>query len=241
MHILFGKWTENKLDQFLREALAVRDTGERIDLISRQFLETAYKGSTLTGDPQTPEDLVVNLQEVDCFTFLDYVEAMRLSGSFFEFIKNLKKVRYRGGDVAFQNRNHFFTDWLEFNSDMVHDVTEQVGGPGTKSITKILNQKENGSVFLDGVQPAEREIRFIPSGSINEDVISNLQTGDYAGIYSELHGLDVSHAGIIIKNNGPVYLRHASSKSSYHKVIDQDFKHYIYNRPGLIVFRPGNL
>ena len=76
---------------------------------------------------QTPEVLTINLAGVDCFTLLDYVEAMRLSASFDDFKKNLKKIRYQSGIVDYQHRNHFFTDWIEFNSDLVADVTKQIG------------------------------------------------------------------------------------------------------------------
>jgi hypothetical protein len=62
--------------------------------------------------------------------------------------------------------------------------------------------------------------------------------GDYTGIYSDLKGLDVSHVGIIIKDGVNVYLRHASSQKEYSKVIDQDFRKYMVDKPGIIVLRP---
>jgi len=69
-------------------------------------------------------------------------------------------------------------------------------------------------------------------------MVQKLKTGDYAGIYSALQGLDVSHVGIIIKDGSYVSLRHASSDRRYRKVIDQDFQEYISGTPGLIVLRP---
>jgi len=250
-YILLGKWTQDKLDHIMRESSKIKSAGARINFLSRLFLGTDYKESTLIGDVSTPEVFVINLGGVDCFTFIDYIEAMRLSGSeqisdsFSEFKDNLKKVRYRG-KVAFENRNHFFTDWQKFNSEFVGDVTEKIGGQKTKSIIKILNKKEDGTYFLQGIQPVEREIEYIPSrrvesptDAIDDSVISKLKTGDYAGIYSERQGLDVSHVGIIIKERSSTYLRHASSEKG--KVIEQDFRDYISDKPGMIVLRAKDL
>ena len=77
--ILLGKWTTDKLEQMLGEASKIRGPAARIDFISKQFLNTDYKESTLIGDINTPEVFVMNLEGVDCFTFVDYVEAMRIS------------------------------------------------------------------------------------------------------------------------------------------------------------------
>jgi len=60
-------------------------------------------------------------------TFIEYIEALRLSNSFEDFKENLKKVRYKSGEVAFENRNHFFTDWVEFNANVIDDATKEIG------------------------------------------------------------------------------------------------------------------
>jgi hypothetical protein len=53
-----------------------------------------------------------------------------------------------------------------------------------------------------------------------------------------VQGLDVSHAGIFVRHEDALYLRHASSQYEYRRVIDQDFRGYIASKPGIIVFRP---
>lgn len=235
--IFLGSWTPEGLDSILYESSKINNTGVRIEFLSGHFLGTPYKESTLIGDINTPEVFVINLEGVDCFTFIEYIEAMRLSSSFYEFKENSRKVRYRGGKVSFEKRNHFFTDWSEFNSTLIDDVTEQIGKDKTIEIRKMLNVKEDGTYFLPGIQPRDRLIKYIPVNSIDESVINELITGDYTGIYSEKHGLDVSHVGIFIKEENKIYLRHASSFKEYRKVVDQDFKNYIAEKPGIIVFR----
>ncbi|HDN94712.1 MAG TPA: DUF1460 domain-containing protein, partial [Nitrospirae bacterium] len=73
--IILGKWTDNSLDLFLKEAADIRHPGKRIDFLSKQFLDTKYTEATLTGDADTPEVLVINLEAVDCLTFIEYIEA----------------------------------------------------------------------------------------------------------------------------------------------------------------------
>ena len=236
-HILLGKWTREGLDSIIGKSAKIKTVSKRIDFLSGQFLDLDYKANTLIGDVNTPEVFMINLKGVDCFTFIDYIEAMRLSGSFPEFKVNLRKVRYKSGIVAFENRNHFFTDWREFNSDFIDDITEEIGAEKTIRVQKTLNQKKDRTYFLPGIQTVKREIKYIPSGSINDSVLSKLRTGDYVGIYSKVNGLDVSHVGIIVKDGDNICLRHASSQKGHRKVVDQDFKKYIVGKPGIIVLR----
>jgi hypothetical protein len=235
--MFLGNWTPEKLDTLLRKSSEINDDGFRIDFLSALFLGIPYQESTLIGDINTPEVFVINFEGVDCFTFLDYVESMRLSASFYEFKENLKKVRYRGGEVTFQKRNHFFTDWREFNSDLIEDVTGMIGGDKTIEVRKILNLKDDGTYFLPGIQPEDRLITYIPVNVLNDYCINKMRTGDYIGIYSEKQGLDVSHAGIFTKRESDIFLRHASLLEKYRKVVDQDFRDYIADKPGIIIFR----
>lgn len=238
--IYLGSWSKDKLESIMHKASRIKDAGSRIKFVSRQFLNLDYKESALIGDINTPEIFVINLEGVDCFTFIDYMEAMRLSDSFSEFKENLKRVRYRSGEIAFENRNHFFTDWREFNSDFVDDVTGVIGAQRTKVVLKTLNAKEDGGYFLEGIKPLKRKIKYIPSGAIDDSVINRLKTGDYVGIYSSIQGLDVSHVGIIIRDGDITYLRHASSAKKYRKVVDEDFRNYISDKPGIVILKPKN-
>lgn len=239
--IILGKWTKEELDRLLYKSSQIKIVGKRIEFLSRQLIGLDYKESTLIGNINTPEVFVINLEGVDCFTFIDYIEAMRLSRSFSKFKVNLKKVRYKSGKVAFENRNHFFTDWREFNSDFIQDVTKKIGSKKTIRVQKMLNEKEDGTYLLPGINHVKREFVYIPSDAIDDSVINKMRTGDYVGIYSQVKGLDVSHVGIVIKDKDRIFLRHASSQKKYKRVIDQDFKKYIVDKPGIIVLRPKDL
>ncbi|MEW6570445.1 MAG: N-acetylmuramoyl-L-alanine amidase-like domain-containing protein [Nitrospirota bacterium] len=234
--ITMGDFSIDEMDHLIRQASEIEDAGTRIDFLSGGFLNLPYQESTLIGDIKTPEVLIINLKGVDCFTFLDYVEAMRLSHSFTEFKKNLRRIRYKSGNVSFKNRNHFFTDWKENNLNFVSDITVEIGGHRIMRIQKYLNQKAGATSFIQGIPPKKREIVYLPSGAIDQPVLDKLRTGDYVGIYAMSEGLDVTHVGIIIRSIDEVYLRHASSKEF--KVIDQNFMTYIADKPGIVVLRP---
>jgi len=238
MYIDLWRWTEVELDKLILEASLIENSGERIKFLSDFFIGLGYKESTLIGDDSAAEVFVVNLSGVDCFTFVDYIEAMRLSGSLDGFLKNLRQTRYRNSIISYENRKHFLTDWAEYEPATVSDVTEQIGGDKVKGILKTINLKEDRMPLLAGVRSHQRKISYIPAENINGTVIGKLKTGDYAGIYSAMPGLDVSHVGIIIKDGNRVSLRHASSDRRFRKVVDQDFQTYISGKPGLIVLRP---
>jgi hypothetical protein len=237
-HIVLGRFSPDALDGILAEAFAIADVGQRIALLSNTFLGLKYQESTLIGNEHSPEVFVINLQGVDCFTIIEYIEAMRLSKSFSEFRANLRRVRYESGVISYSKRNHFFTDWIENNTDFIRDVTGEIAAQETKRVRKILNVLKDGTFLLPGIKPAEREIEYIPAHEIGDSKMNGLKTGDYIGIYSSVHGLDVSHVGIVIREGEKIFLRHASSQKKYRKVIDQDLKDYILNKPGIIVLRP---
>ena len=234
--IILGTWSEGKIDRVIQSKS--QRIPAQIDYISGQFLGTPYEADTLTGDINTPEIFTVNLKGVDCFTYIDYVEAMRLSSTGEEFDPTLKSIRYKDAEVSFQNRNHFFTDWPVTNNQNIYDVTHEIGGGNAVLVNKSLNLKDDGTTFLPGIPVVPRTFYYIPSSEINEEIIGKLQTGDYVGMYTEIDGLDVSHTGIVIKNDKGVFLRHASSKKANRRVVDEDFVEYIQNVPGIVVHRP---
>lgn len=234
--ITVGGWSKQKLNGLLAESSIIDDAGERIVFLSKEFLGFPYEASTLIGDSIIPERLVINLTAFDCFTFLDYIEAMRLSRSYDDFRDNLVRIRYKECKITYKNRNHFFTDWLFYNTKYVQDETETIGGKKTKKVTKMLNRADNNSLLLAGITPFKRTISFIPVVQIDEQILLRLRRGDYVGIYTDQVGLDVSHVGIIASDGPAPHLRHASSVAR--KVIEEDLVGYISEKPGIVILRP---
>jgi hypothetical protein len=114
----------------------------------------------------------------------------------------------------------------------------ETGKDRARKLQKRLNRQEDGTLFLNGVEPVDRIITYIPANDIDESMLKRLRSGDFAGIYSDSPGLDVSHVGIIIRVGTSLFLRHASSSRDLRKVVDQDFTQYMKGKPGLIILRP---
>ncbi|AVI83619.1 MULTISPECIES: DUF1460 domain-containing protein [Pseudomonas syringae group] len=232
-------YTSKKLDAVLeaRASKSYLDKGQLIDLVSGAFLGTPYRSNMLVGTANVPEQLVIDFRGLDCFAYLDYVEALRRSTSQQDFVRNLVQVRYKGGDVGFSNRKHFFTDWAYGTAyPVADDITAQIS-PGAVSVRKRLNERSKGNVYLPGLPVVERSMTYIPSRLVDSQVVSHLRTGDYIGIYTPLPGLDVTHVGFfIMTDKGPV-LRNASSRKENRKVMDLPFLDYVSEKPGIVVFR----
>ena len=233
----FGRWSQAGLTEMLVSASRLATPGERIVEISGHFIDTPYAANTLVGGPQQAERLVINLAGFDCFTFLDVVEALRRSADVAAFPGHLQAVRYRDGTVDYHKRRHFFSDWVAEPAARVVDVTAVVGYGKAVKVTKQLNRKTDGNLWLPGIAVVARDIFHIPTAAIDTQILSALQPGDYIGIYSEQAGLDVSHTGLLVKTGESLLLRHAASRSGVARVVDEDLLAYLSGKPGLVVYR----
>lgn len=205
--------------------------------ISARFLGIPYGANTLIGSATEPEQLVVDLERVDCFTYADYVEAFKRARNRDEFLAGLAEVRYKDGVVSFENRRHFFTDWAAAAPAIATDVTASLTDDAVRT-TKNLNSKDSGGVYLAGLPVVPRTVTHIPSEAVSAEVVDGLRTGDYLGAYADDGGLDVTHVGIFVDTpDGPVF-RNASSLSSDDAVVNTPLSDYLQTVPGIVVLRP---
>lgn len=230
----FYQKAQSKLEHIFQ--LDLSENSERIRLFSSLFKDVTYVRNRLIGSSTTEEQLVIDFGALDCFTYLDYVEALRKSNDLNEFRQKLIETRYVKNDVSYLTRRHFFSDWVSEDAPNAQDVTGTLTDE-TQLVSKTLNQAKDGKVYITGLHPKERDITYIPADKINDNVISNLQDGDYIGIYTPIEGLDVTHTGLFINTPDGPMLRNASSKSIYMKVVDSPFIEYVKDTPGIVVYR----
>ena len=103
------------------------------DMLSNgiKYLDVPYVAHTLEADG--PEELVINCDEVDCTTLVEYVLAETLTpkladGDISEsaFADNLQKIRYRDGKIdGYTSRLHYIADWINngVRNGFLQDVT----------------------------------------------------------------------------------------------------------------------
>ncbi|SLM62474.1 putative inner membrane protein [Dickeya aquatica] len=231
--------TAEKVSQIIRSDVipsSGEDHGEVIRRVSSAFLGTPYQADTLIGGPDIPEALVVNFNGVDCFTVADYIEALTRSHDQQSFLHNLAQVRYTGGNVSYLSRRHFFSDWFATAPRNARDITQDLS-PDYAVADKQLNRKPDGGEYIPGLGIHPRKINYIPGEAISQQVLDHLKTGDYVGVYSPHDGLDVSHVGIVVRHDGQVWFRNASSLAANRKVVDSPFREYMRAKPGIVVLR----
>jgi len=227
-------------EQILTDLLAARNQAapaERAQVVSGELLGTPYAANTLIGSATEPEQLVVDLDAVDCFTFIDYVGALKRGDDRQSFLEALREVRYRDGVVDFADRKHFFTDWAAVSPPIATDVTATLGADAVR-VTKSLNDKGSGAVYLPGLPVVSRDVAYLPSSAVDDTVLRALHTGDYLGAYAPDDGLDVTHVGIVLATPGGPMFRNASSLPADNKVVDTPLTDYLATVPGVVVLRP---
>ncbi|RMF43121.1 MAG: DUF1460 domain-containing protein [Deltaproteobacteria bacterium] len=233
-----GRWSFTNLDRLIVKSRNVVGSGERLVILSRPFLGTPYMAHSLVGGPETDERLVLDLAGLDCFTFLDLLEALRRCDAAADLLDQLRQVRYRQGRVSYENRRHFFSDWIADDDPVAVDVTSEVGRNRHRTVVKNLNRKADGSQWLEGLPVVQRAIRYLPTGALDATVLASLRPGDFIGIYSEKDGLDVSHVGLLVPAAGGSWaLRHASSRPGVMQVTDDELTAYLRGKPGIVIYR----
>ncbi|MGL5701160.1 MAG: DUF1460 domain-containing protein [Kluyvera sp.] len=237
--IVIDDYSANKVDEIIRTKVlpnAKASEGDLISIVSSAFLQTPYQGQTLIGSQSEPEQLVVNFRGVDCFTLIDYVQALTKSDSRETFLQQLVKTRYNDGKVDYLNRRHFFSDWFNNAPENARDVTPEIS-PNYLTAQKHLNLKPGGGEYIPGLGVKLVDINYIPGYAIDREVLENLHNGDYVGVYSPMQGLDVTHTGIVIRKDDTVWFRNASSLAANMKVVDTPFLDYMKSKPGIVVLR----
>lgn len=144
----------------------------RIEEVSALFLGVPYRLGPLGEGPDGEYDRepLYSFKEADCTTYVEEVMALSVEGDLGRALKTLQKIRYKGGRVSYETRNHFpETDWIPNNvkAGFLEDVTRQVAGDKAKTVTKLVSKKAwYAAKTLDDIQgfdnapPGEKENRL---------------------------------------------------------------------------------
>lgn len=232
--------------------------GPRVAGIGRELIGTPYQSGTLENETET---LTVNFDAMDCTTYVETVMALAYTigenrQSWRDFIYNLERLRYRGGELTdYASRLHYISDWVVDNIRRGNfaEVTSRLPASDytDKTIDFMSSHRDRYPSLADSVQYAKiknteagyrnHRFPFIKKERLaNKAVMAALNDGDIVALTSKTAGLDVSHMGIIIKENGIPYLMHASSAAGS-VVIDRlslfEYMRRNKNLSGIRVFR----
>ncbi|TNE63802.1 MAG: DUF1460 domain-containing protein [Bacteroidetes bacterium] len=216
--------------------------------IARSFMGTPYVGGVL--DKGETEQLVVNLRELDCWTFMEYSLALALTAqtsqpTFDTLQEHIRQLRYWGGTInGYASRMHYFSGWLlqAEKAGYLQDITRELGGiPYKETIGYMSAHPERyprlkNPQTLQLIRRVEKRLNqhswyYIPQDQIAQ-VESRIQDGDFIALTSGRHGLDIAHQGIAVWQNGRLHLLHASSLGKRVLISAQPLATYIRTQKG---------
>ena len=232
---------------------------------ARKFLGRPYVAATL--EVADPEQVVVNLQGLDCATLVETSQALAMTRregktDVASYTRNLEKIRYFDGkNRGYTSRLHYLSFWM---ADLTkRKVAKEVMLPQT--LTQPLEIRLNymsthadAYPFLKNHPERVREIaqlerkysgkvgRFLPKSNagLSRQQLGAIHDGDIITVVTQKAGLDYSHQGIAFwGNDGKLHMLHASSERK--RVIAdertlEDYLKRISHARGIRVFRIGN-
>ncbi|MDR1335352.1 MAG: DUF1460 domain-containing protein [Tannerella sp.] len=232
--------------------------GELIIETARFFLGTPYVASTLEKEP---EQLVVNLREMDCTTLVETCIALAhtvksATPSFETFCRHLRQIRYRDSAIrGYADRLHYFSDWIYENErkGLIRDVTRQIGGKPHRITVSFMSahpesyrQLKSHPRLVEVIREKEREISarkgyaLIPEASVAA-CGDGMKNGDIVCFVTRIEGLDISHLGFIYRQGDVLSFIHASSSARKVIVESRSPAQYVADirtTVGLMIVRP---
>lgn len=247
---------KDKIARLLQEGQRLRDLYSSEEYISmfmaRQFLGTPYVSHTL--DRTDSEHMVVNLHELDCTTFVENVAALTLCAlrgktKVADYVGMLRRLRYRGGVMSYENRLHYYQWWVTDNQAMglVRQIDEPVQifrgrqklrinymSTHAQSYAMLRNHPERVRALktLED-QTNGTEVRYIPTVLVADKVLMQqvVHNGDIIAIVTAKNNLDTSHLGIASWHQDGLHLINASSmRRNGNQVVEPSESLYDYLR-----------
>ncbi|MBT8292784.1 MAG: DUF1460 domain-containing protein [Eudoraea sp.] len=239
------------------QKLKQSDLGNTMISVGRTFLGLPYVAKTL--EIGETEALVINLQGMDCTTYVENVLAFSIllyedKMHFDAFINTLENIRYKDGELdGYASRLHYFSEWIANNEKkgLLEDITAETGGIEIKKEINFMSTHRDLYPFLadeenfNKIKASEislnhQPICILPQDQIeaNENLIKN---GDIIALTTAIPGLDITHTGIAIReNDGRIHLLHASSSGMVEisELPLADYLKKIKKNTGIMVARP---
>lgn len=229
---------------------------------ARKFLGRPYVAATL--EVADPEQVVVNLQGLDCATLVETSQALAMTRregktDVASYTRNLEKIRYFDGkNRGYTSRLHYLSFWM---ADLTkRKVAKEVVLPQTLTLPleirlNYMSTHADAYPFLKNHPERVSEMarlerkysgkvgRYLPKSNagLSRKQLGAIQDGDIITVVTQKAGLDYSHQGIAFwGNDGKLHMLHASSERK--RVIAdertlEDYLKRISHAKGIRVFR----
>lgn len=209
------------------------------------LLGKPYRGCTLEV---IPEQLVVNLREFDCVTFVETCIAAALTiksmdPSFETYCRHLMLIRYEKGIInGYASRLHYTSHWIIDNSKkgLLAEITCSICGvPWNGTINSMTRRRDkipqmrDGSVFSRILETENMlnslDYCYIPKQEIDK-CGGKIRSGDILALTVNSDGDDVGHIGFAYADNGRIMFMHASSENRRVEITDCTLRDYLSAR-----------
>jgi len=236
--IFTGEGILNSINSLaLKENWKKLPIGELMGKIAQQLVDTPYVASTLDRDVDH-EYCTADLTGLDCVTFfestLDLARMLKKGGySPEDFMRQLTYSRYRGGVVGdYTSRLHYTSDWFADNEkkNVVKILTFPKSQPFPQKVHFMSSNPQKYAQLnahpqlIPKMKKQEeainkRPITYVPRNDLAATE-SLLKTGDIVGICTDIDGIDISHTGLVLRDEqGVAHFVDASSRSGVMKVV----------------------
>ena len=221
-----------KVVKLLKEGKRHKDKQGLVLFFARKFLGVPYVASTLENN--VDEQLVINLRQLDCTTFVENVLALTLCTQngktcFADFCDQLRRIRYRNGKIGYPTRLHYFSEWISDNARMGFVEETQTPNPPFSAVQTLQLNFMSTHVdkypmlvrtpaFVKPIAQMESQLsgktcRYIPKAGIlnNAACKQAVKDGNILALVTSRQGLDTSHVGFAVWKKDGLHLFHASS------------------------------
>ena len=224
------------------QGMSVQGYPQRILYFSKQLLGHPYLlgptgESYLDTLDQKP---LVNLDSMDCVTYIEHVLALAQSPHEDSLFKELQRIRYFGGKIGYKNRKHYFVeDWIGEGK-----YAKIIPLPGDTTIVRTLPKNEffASKNLTYGKPDPKTYVRYLPYEKAlewaqiewkGENTIRGI------GFVGNSEKIDVTHTGFLILNKGEKPLLRDASQIAM-KVTEHPLDEYLKSRkgktPGIVSF-----
>jgi hypothetical protein len=191
-----------ELSRLLEIGADAQEVSSRVQRFAESLIGRPYVSHPLIGGPNKAEELVTGLSGFDCVTHVETVLALARSQSSADFQRELILLRYRDGKVAWEQRLHYFSDWLSEN-ERRGVLQIDTRGPGSQRVTARL-------AVVEGLPPRNTEFDVVPKENLAL-AIPRIASGSVVAFASERDGLDYFHTGLLFfEKPGELMLVHAA-------------------------------
>lgn len=241
------------IEALLRDAKQQPSTTNFPLYFARKFLDVPYVAHTL--EVNDDEQLVVNVEELDCTTLVETVTALTFCAyhqqyDWVSYQNALRNMRYRDGVIdGYPSRIHYFTDWIVSNqkAGIVSEI-QQPNPPFTAIQTvKVSYMSEHPQSYkalkahpeyVPEIREMEQRLtgqkfRFIPKSEVKDTKAMReaVHDGDIIAITCNKPGLDIAHLGFAVWRKDGLHLLNASQL--HKKVVEEPMtlREYLSKHP----------